>query len=230
MSMSSCWNPGTLEDYVDGELPADEHERVERHLEGCEACRRAVAERRRLARAVSELPRELPPSRDLWPAIADRLEGEEAGDPATRTPRRFRGAAPGFGWAVAAVLAISVGVVLYGLITPKPAGHSTTGPATTEVGSFAGSALLAPYRQADELLSGVAQGLEQDYQARRTEFSPKTRTVIARNLAIIDEAIRLSREALERDPTDHRAGSMLREMHKKKIELLELAKELPQEL
>jgi hypothetical protein len=128
------------------------------------------------------------------------------------------------------VLVLSVAVVVYGLLTPKPSGSTATGPATTEVGTFAGSALIAPYRKADQQMTEVARGLEQDYRARRTEFSPKTRTVIARNLAIIEEAIRLSREALRRDPTDHQAGAMLREMHRKRIELLELAKELPQEL
>jgi hypothetical protein len=230
MSMSPCWNAETLDDFVDGELPEDERRRVERHLETCETCRREVADRRRLARAVSELPRELSPSRDLWDDIAGRLEtGDDAVDPVA-APRRSRAGVAGFGWAVAAVLVVSVAVVVYGLLIPKPAGRSSAGLSTTEVAALGGGQLLAPYRHADEQLTELASGLEQDYRARRADLSPKTRTVIQRNLAIIDEAIRLSREALERDATDYQAGAMLRDMHRRKIELLELAKELPQEL
>jgi len=51
-----CLTVHRLYDYLDGALPAEESAAVERHLEECPACRRALDARKRLAEAAESLP------------------------------------------------------------------------------------------------------------------------------------------------------------------------------
>ena len=232
MSMKRCWTDSKLQEYVDGQLSAGERQRLEEHLSECEACRQTVAETERLVGMAGSLPREIQPSRDLWHGVESRLQQAPA-EPRARARRGASGSAArfrGFGLAVAAVLAIGVGIVIYGLVSSRPVGPSMAGPSTAEIGSFGGTALIAPYGETDTELTEVAEGLEDGFRARQTKLSPRVRTAIERNLAIVEEAIRLSREALEADPTDVRAASMLREMHRTRIDLLEKANQVPHRL
>lgn len=50
-----------LSAYVDDSLPPDERERVERHLQECDACRKALIDLQALRQSVSLLPRYEPP-------------------------------------------------------------------------------------------------------------------------------------------------------------------------
>jgi hypothetical protein len=232
MSMKRCWPDSKLQEYVDEQLPAGERQRLEEHLHECEACRHAVEETERLAEMAGSLPREIQPSRDLWHGVESRLQPAAVESP---VQPRAGAAGPvsgsrGFGLAVAAVLAISVGIVIYGLVSSRPVGPSTAGPSTAEIGSFGGAALIAPYGEVDSQLTEVADGLEDGFRARQATVSPRVRTAIERNLAIVDEAIRLSREAVEADPTDFQAAAMLRDMHRKRIDLLEKANQVPHRL
>lgn len=58
---------------LEGELPAAERAAVERHAEGCGRCGPLLADLRDIVRGAAALPA-LTPSRDLWPAIAGRIE------------------------------------------------------------------------------------------------------------------------------------------------------------
>jgi anti-sigma factor (TIGR02949 family) len=112
-----------LEAYVDGELEAEERARFEDHLEGCAACREALAARR----AFRTLAREVwdrPAPEDLKAAIARRLAespaeasegraeapGRDAGSgSATDAPPRWRRYAR---WEVLVPLGAAAGVVV----------------------------------------------------------------------------------------------------------------------
>jgi anti-sigma factor RsiW len=52
----TCLTIGRLYDFLDGTLPTAENEAIERHLASCETCRRALAVRKRIAGAASDLP------------------------------------------------------------------------------------------------------------------------------------------------------------------------------
>jgi hypothetical protein len=63
--------------------------------------------------------------------------------------------------------------------------------------------------------------------ARRSELDSSTVAVLERNLLIIDEAIRQSREALARDPNSPFLGRALTTALDRKLELLRTAALLP---
>ncbi len=69
--------------------------------------------------------------------------------------------------------------------------------------------------------------LQQLLNERRGELDPNTVQVIERNLRVIDDAIRQSREALQRDPASRFLNDQLNNALDKKIELLRSAAMLP---
>lgn len=52
----SCLKIVEIYAYLDGESPADQREKIERHLSACPKCREAVEERKLLTEAASSLP------------------------------------------------------------------------------------------------------------------------------------------------------------------------------
>lgn len=114
-----------LQAYLDGEVPADEHERIRAHLAACDACRAEHDALAGLWQQVDAVPTPEPEA-STWPALADELA------------RRRRRTANGWsirGWSqrglAAAALAagILLGVGLSG--TPEINDGSTDGAAGT---------------------------------------------------------------------------------------------------
>jgi hypothetical protein len=114
--------------YFDGEATPEERETVERHLAGCEDCRRMLAEYRTIGADIRDLPVPLPPvglRRDVWRAIEAQAAGGRVMSPGRAAsgnvvtfPER-RKAAPanifgnlGSGWARALPAALLVGALL----------------------------------------------------------------------------------------------------------------------
>ena len=63
-----------LNDYVDDLLPDGEQREIERHLEGCEECRKKVHSLCSLLSDLATLPM-FAPKRDLWPNILGKAIG-----------------------------------------------------------------------------------------------------------------------------------------------------------
>jgi len=75
-----------LGELLDGELPPPLRDEVERHVEGCPACRRELQALRALAAALRPAPKaSLPPG--LWAAIERRLEAPPQAGGASRAAR-----------------------------------------------------------------------------------------------------------------------------------------------
>jgi hypothetical protein len=68
MKHASAWK--LLPDYLDGELTGARLAAIETHVACCPACEAELASLRELKRRAAELPRDLQPARDLWPAIS----------------------------------------------------------------------------------------------------------------------------------------------------------------
>src|SRR2546430_15980960 len=107
----------TLNEYVDGTLPAGDRPAVEAHLAECAGCRTAATELRRLIAEAHGLPRSIEPRRNLWTTIEARIVQRAR----YNVQRAFwRGAL-----AAAAVLVIALG--LYRLLPPSTAPYRPAG-------------------------------------------------------------------------------------------------------
>lgn len=246
MSKDRCENWATMQDFVDGLLPQDEERRLRGHLAACDICRREEAELRRLHARVAELPREISPPRDLWPAVAGRIG--ERGDASVTDPeagsarrgpwrrRRRRGWTAGQ-WArqaAAAVVFMALGALLARLATPagRPDGRAVrhgdvprtavASPASARAVGF--DEIEAEYLRAKEALWLVVY-------SRHEELSPVTLEIVRRNLVIVDDAIRDLRAALAEDPGNRQLATSLLAQHRRSIHLLQrLTRGRPAEL
>jgi hypothetical protein len=194
-----------------------------------------------LRRAAAALPRELPPARDLWPAIAARTvdaPGTPAADaaglePATaparaasawsRACRDWRAMWPVF-VGTAAVLAI---VVLTTLQRPPAHPSRLEAMATATVNALEaecsqpGRELLATRGPAASPMASPSTS-----PAASPTASTSALDVIADNVRIVDRAIAEARLAWEANPTSPRLMRMLAAAYKVKAALQDRATEI----
>ncbi|MEM6796767.1 MAG: hypothetical protein AAF725_22535 [Acidobacteriota bacterium] len=199
---------------------------AERMLEDL-AFRRAVLERQRLLNRVRALPRDVEPPADLWPTIAARLEEPAASSPpARREPPVDRRAARS-PWprqiAAAVAGALAGGLLAWGALIGQPAGGPAPAAAGASLASFGdgldprgqdlSTALEADFLRARETLwVGLL--------ARRDQLPPEIWEAVVVNLAILDDAIRDLRIALDDDPGNRRLEKMLLANHQRQLDLL----------
>lgn len=208
-----------LNDYVDGLLSGGEAEVLERHLEGCAACRAEVEGVRSLLLHVAELPREVLPPPEVWDAVReetlDRPHGRWGGLWEMR-----------YGLAAAAVLLVA----LSSTVTVMMVGGRGSDPATVAVApppapaaSPEAEAALASFRAAEADYVRTAADLQAVLEARRDRLAPGTVQVLEENLRIIDGAIREARAALAADPASTELPHILSSTYREKIHVLERA-------
>ena len=151
---------------------------------------------RRVSR-IDELAQNVPPARDLWPAIAEAIEADRS---LTATPRAYTRSRwlPAVGMA-AAVALVTFGVFLGRIIAPNPQTVATTGQ--VETGLMPAALRDANYRkQRDALLVEVNKQLEAMPAAERDK--------LAASLATLRRSIGDIEAALGRDP----ANALLQEL------------------
>jgi hypothetical protein len=161
---------------------------------------------------ASDLPQEIAPPRDLWPAIAAKLAEQS---PAA--PRRFAWpAALAAGFLIAAVSAL----LTWGLMRDPDlasgekllAGVAATQAAPIPVNYGRNSALGAVQLKArDELLVQFRQRLD--------ELSPGTREAVVKNLAIIQRAADEIDAALTQDPASGLLNGLLLSTYQEELQI-----------
>jgi hypothetical protein len=211
-----------LSEYHDGELSPSERAACEAHLQGCAACRDALDDIRALvtaARAAADVP----PPRDLWPGILDRIQ-PSAGSRPVNASRRISFTLPELALAASLLIAVSSGVAYVA------AGRILSAPATPSVSEVPIQAVaepmlppspdVAPANFADAQFDRAVADLERILVEQRGELDPGTVMVIERNLAAIDAAIREARTALDADPANPFLNTHLAEARRRKLDLL----------
>jgi hypothetical protein len=208
---------------VDGELQGALAEAACRHLEACAEC----AEERRhlealLARAAA-LPRELEPTRDLWPGIAARLQGgvRVLGFPRRAEPRRRASRPLGLLAAAAALVAVSSSVTAV-LVRPEPK------PERDAPDQFAVAVDADPLLRAERDYERAAAELMAAIEERRDLLAPQTREAIESSLSVMDRALLDLRTALESDPGNRELARLFNTTHRKRVDLLREAVRLSQ--
>lgn len=153
---------------------------------------------------ASNLPQEIAPPRDLWPAIAARLsEQSRAGS------RRFT-----WPMALAAVfLVASVSALLtWGLMREPDAVPGPTQTALVPVNYGPNSALGAVQLKArDDLLVQFRQRLD--------ELPPRTRETVVKNLAVIQRAADEIDAALAQDPASGLLNGLLLSTYREELQI-----------
>jgi anti-sigma factor RsiW len=222
-----------IAEFVDGSLDPAAQRDLERHVEGCPACRALVADLKSIQAAAFTLDRvELPPH--LLPALHARLAEEPAPTrgrlvafPASRAAR--------IAWlsAAAALMAITTAGIL-SLTRPEvphaddPVASATPAPTTDPDAAVA--SVQAELQLATEHYERAIQQLEQIARSDDGALDPQVAAVFQRNLQVIDQAIGESRAALQTQPASADVQESLFDAMKSKVALLQQTVELINEM
>ena len=205
-----------LNDYLDGELPPTIRAQVERHLEECSGCGAELSAMRSLREQTETLPRDFPPSRDLWPAIRKSLPAQRGGATA-RIPGSSVWNGPfrlSYAGALALLLIAFAIVVLVRQATPvspDPRRAAASGP----------SLALDSVRRVEAEYAGAAEELQTALKMRGTG-SPDLR-ILEENVEIVDRAIREVHRAAAMDPSCAIDEHAFARLYRTKFELLQQA-------
>ncbi|MEI6669304.1 MAG: zf-HC2 domain-containing protein [Acidobacteriota bacterium] len=217
----TCETVGPLiDEWIDDRLTQPERASFESHLEGCDACR-CLCDDLRAIRHTARSMRPHAPRPDVWTRIAREL--------AARTP-----AAPRPFWtgarvalAMAAVMVLSVAASLVILRTPQPPSPTRTtqnGAAGAAAHPSSPDAVLdvdEHLRIADANYQQAIAGLETIVASGQASLDPVVAATLQKNLGVIDQAIRESREAIKSQPTSQLAQTSLFDALRQKVALLE---------
>jgi anti-sigma factor RsiW len=219
-----------IAELVDGALDPARQRALERHAEGCEACRALVADLRSIQAAAFTLDRiELPPH--VWAAVRARVDAEPAPTrraqliawPQTRTAQAA--------WAAAAALVIATAIGIYSVrqstgVHDNDQAMDTATPDPADVVASVQVELQA----AEEHYNKAIQGLEQIARSDSGALEPDVAAVLQKNLQVIDQAIGESRVALKTQPASSDAQQSLFDAMRSKIALLQQTVELINEM
>ncbi len=149
----------------------------------------------KLQKAVEQLPRDITPANDLWPAIAARIG---------RKPRAVR---PLWAYGLAASLFVAVGAgsLWFGLAPRAP-----------------GTVVPVQVAAADPNAAYFAQraAFAESSVQSAPNLAPATRTVILQNLRIIESSMEQIEAALEKDPNNPRLRALLYDLYQNESRLL----------
>jgi len=164
-----------------------------------------------LAKAA-QLPKDVAPSRDLWPGIAARL-GEAQGAPAK----------PAFRWPLALAAALAVASVSALLTWSLLQDSQPAQPAVVaDVGTTAGEFVPVSYGpnsglSAEEL--AVRDDLAAQFRGAFEDLRPETREAVVKNLAVMQAAADEIDAALAKHPASGMLKGMLFGTYKQEMQL-----------
>ena len=207
-----------LSEYLDGELSLPEREALEAHLLSCADCGRTLEELRAVvARAGQVIDRE--PARDLWPAIAARLQTPdlELAPIATSGKRRLSFSIPQLAAASIVLMLMSAGT-MYMMLEDDAAA-----PVAAEQPVVQSSPAQVSVRSVTRRYDEAVQELELALEHNRSQMDTATVRILEKNLAIIDRAIADARAALGQEPANPYLTKYLDAAMQRKVQLLRRA-------
>jgi anti-sigma factor RsiW len=205
-----------LSAYVDGELDAEAVAELERHLEDCPACSDVVADLRAIVATAPSYDGRMP-GRDLWPAIAERIDHTRAvGFPSQVSPGGRSLPSRWIGRVAAAIglIGIGAGAAWVALEGPRAFGDSEPAPVTIVANEpdRAMLATIAYQRAMDDFQRVITEG--------RDRLDPETIAVVEKNLELIDRAIAESEAALAANPANLEMRTWISAFMRRKLDLL----------
>ena len=221
-----------IAEFVDGSLDPGRQRELERHVEGCAACRALVADLKSIQAAAFTLDRvELPPH--LLPALRARIAEEPLPSTRGRLIAFPVSRAARMAWlAAAAALLIITSAGLWSLTgsvphATEPAIANNTAPPDP---NDAVASVQAELQLATEHYEKAIQQLEQIAQTENSSLDPQVAAVFQRSLQVIDQAIGESRAALQTQPASADVQESLFDAMRSKVALLQQTVELINEM
>lgn len=230
-----------LDDYVDDELTSARRLELEKHLATCAECRQDIEGLREVLLAVSDLPAERLPARDLWGDIAPRLESRSRPtleEPLDVEPSVSKQGPRWWSQAIAAGLFTLLGFSAAQWLPSLRQGPEVKPTLLVDAAAFPDAAAAGrPAESVGETILPVAsrsvefvvaeteflrakESLLMSVLARREELSPATMELLQRNLQIIDQATRDLRAALREDPANPRLEGRVLDNYRRELSLL----------
>jgi hypothetical protein len=217
---------------ADGALDPATQRALERHVEGCEACRALVADLRTIQAAAFTLDRHEPHPHVLA-AIRARLATEAVPAQRGRLLAWPTSRTAWAGWAAAAALVIATAAGIYPLL-PTGAPHVGTQADAANPGDEPGDDPVASLVQELEAAAAhydkAIQDLEQITRSDSGALDPQLAGVLQKNLQVIDQAIGESRAAVKAQPASANAQESLFDAMRSKVALLQQTIELINEM
>jgi hypothetical protein len=174
-----------------------------------------------LDRALSQLPRDVPPARDLWQSIQSQIQAAPAAKPARRYFTHW------YQMAAAVLLVIASSLTTFVMMRgeqgeqPMIASEAPLKPALTAMpASFAGQGLGQSYAQA-------RAALDKDFAARLAQLPAPTREKVERNLAQIRGAAHEIAETLAQHPNDPLLQELLLSTYQSELRVLADVSRMP---
>jgi len=157
----------------------------------------------RRVKGLGELPRDIPPARDLWPAIAEAIQADLAMKAVPGTRRRV-------GWWPVAGLAASVALVAMGVFIGQnfqPDGVEVPGRPLRPIDDPGSAGMVkASLRQAE--YQKQREQLWTEVQTKLNTMPPAERAKVGASLATLKKSIEEIQAALGHDP----ANALLQEL------------------
>lgn len=208
-----------LNDWADDSIEDAQREWVERHLAACAECSASALELRAMLEEMAALSKEIAPPPTVHASIRARIEVEvqESAEPA--------GSVTTFHWfdrslrslrvplAAAALIVISLTVALTTMVNRGRVPIVASAP---PVGDTSLVAMEARYAEATAELEALLREV-------RAALPPGTIALLDQDLAVLDAALRETRDALALDPGNPTLTSILLASYEKKLDLLRLA-------
>jgi anti-sigma factor RsiW len=219
-----------IAELVDGTLDPARQRALERHAEGCEACRALIADLKSIQAAAFTLDRlELPPH--LWASVQARRDAEPARAARGRLIAWPQTRAAWAGWAAAAALVAATTLGIYS-VRPSSDLHQNDQAVDAVPSDTADvvASVQVELQAAEEHYAKAIQGLEQIARSDSGALEPEVAAVLQKNLQVIDQAIGESRVALQTQPASSNAQDSLFDAMRSKIALLQQTVELINEM
>lgn len=172
----------------------------------------------RLDELTAQLPRDVAPPPDLWPAIRAEL-----------APRSVRSFAWTARWRLAAaglLIAASSSIATLYAVRAREGARDARVAAATDSAPATGPRLPAHLVVAERGYTRSIEALWRTLDERRDSLAPSTIATVERSLRIADSAIAEARSALERDPANRVLEELFVSNYERKIDLLRRATEL----
>lgn len=213
-----------ISERIDGELGAAGIRRLERHLQGCAACRKVRDDLASIVREARELETPQPSDR-VWAGIraglAEKRSGIRVEAPGPQGRIQLPGFSPALRWAAAGLAALVL--VAVGMYIGRQ-DFGKRGPTALDKGRM--DFTLAKLAEAEGHYRLAIQALDEAVASQKANFSPGMADLVGKEIGAIDALIKAGEEAVKRDPGDLRARAGLLDAFRNKVEFLEAAVEI----